>query len=74
MLHVIVVHRNRLLKDRSVDRASGRGPTPSTAWAICRQAERAALGLRSHWGPGLDPVPSLVEPLEERGIKVLAMI
>lgn len=38
------------------------------------EAERAALGLRIRRGPGLDPIPSLVEPLEERGIKVLAMI
>ena len=71
---MIVVHCNRLLKDRSLDRASGPGSTPSTAWAIRRLAERAALGLRIHWGPGLDPIPSLVESLEERGIKVLAMI
>ena len=34
---------------------------------------RAALGLRIHWGLGLDPIPNLAEPLEERGIKVLAM-
>ena len=52
---MIVVHCNRLLKDRSLDRASGPGPTPSTAWAIRRLAERAALGLRIHWGPGPRP-------------------
>ena len=74
MLHVIVVRCNRLLKDRGLDRASGPGPTPSTVQAICRLADRAALGLRIHWGLGLDPIPSLVERLEERGIKVLAMI
>ena len=62
------------INDRSLDRASEPGPTPSPAWAICRLAERAALGLRIHWGPGLDSIPSLVEPLEERGNKVLAMI
>ena len=37
------------------------------------EAEQAALGLRSHWGLGLDPIPNLVELLEERGIKVLSM-
>jgi len=37
------------------------------------EAEQGALGLRIHWGLGLDPIPNLVEPLEERGIKVLAM-
>lgn len=37
------------------------------------EAEQAALGLRGHWGLGLDPIPNLVEVLEERGIKVLSM-
>ncbi len=37
------------------------------------EAEQAALGLRGHWGLGLDPIPNLVELLEERGIKVLSM-
>ena len=56
---------------------------PSVAWDKPREApwpvvhdlseaERAALGLRIHWGLGLDPIPNLIEPLEERGIKVLA--
>lgn len=45
-------------------------------WPVVRnlsEAEQGALGLRIHWGLGLDPIPNLVEPLEERGIKVLAM-
>ena len=37
------------------------------------EAEQAALGMRAHWGLGLDPIPNLVDLLEERGIKVLAM-
>ena len=37
------------------------------------EAEQAALGLRHHWGLGLDPITNLVEFLEERGIKLLAM-
>ena len=45
-------------------------------WPVLRdsaEAEHAALGLRIHWGLGLDPIPSLVELLEDRGIKVLSM-
>lgn len=37
------------------------------------EVEQAAQGLRVHWGLGLDPIPNLVELLEERGIKVLSM-
>ena len=37
------------------------------------EAEHGARGLRAHWGLGLDPIPNLVELLEERGIKVLSM-
>ncbi len=37
------------------------------------EAEQAALGLRHHWGLGLEPVPNLIEFLEERGIKLLTM-
>ena len=57
---------------------------PTVAWDMPRNApwpvlhdlaetEHAALGLRAHWGLGLDPIPNLVELLEERGIKVLSM-
>ena len=57
---------------------------PTVAWDMPREApwpvlhdlaeaEHAALGLRAHWGLGLDPIPNLVELLEERGIKVLSM-
>lgn len=37
------------------------------------EADRAARSLRNHWGLGSDPVPNLVELLEEQGIKVLAV-
>ncbi len=37
------------------------------------EVEQAALGVRTHWGLGLDPIPDLVEILEERGVKVLSM-
>ena len=57
---------------------------PSAAWDMPREApwpvlhdlaeaEHAALGLRTCWGLGLDPIPNLVELVEERGIKVLSM-
>ena len=36
------------------------------------EADRAAHSLRLHWGLGLDPIPNLVELLEERGIKVVS--
>ncbi len=45
-------------------------------WPVLRdpaEAEHAALGLRARWGLGLDPIPNLVELLEERGIKILSM-
>ena len=36
------------------------------------EADRAADALRRHWGLGHDPIPNLVELLEERGVKVFA--
>jgi len=37
------------------------------------EADRAARSLRRHWGLGSAPIPNLVEILEERGIKILAI-
>jgi Zn-dependent peptidase ImmA (M78 family)/DNA-binding XRE family transcriptional regulator len=37
------------------------------------EADRAARSLRQHWGLGTDPIPNLVELVEERGIKVLIL-
>lgn len=37
------------------------------------EAERAADALRRHWGLGHEPIPNLVELLEERGIKLFAL-
>ena len=34
-------------------------------------AEHGARSLRDYWGVGLDPIPNMVELLEERGIKVI---
>lgn len=36
-------------------------------------AELAAKLLREHWNLGIDPIPDLVELLEERGIKVVVV-
>ena len=35
--------------------------------------DRAAASLREHWNLGIDPIPNLIELLEERGIKVLVL-
>jgi Zn-dependent peptidase ImmA (M78 family) len=37
------------------------------------EAELAAQNLRTHWDLGIDPIPNLVELLEERGVKVLVV-
>lgn len=37
------------------------------------EGDRAALYLRDYWDLGNDPIPNLVELLEEQGIKVLAI-
>ena len=37
------------------------------------EADRGARALRSHWALGVDPIPNVVELLEERGIKVLSI-
>jgi len=37
------------------------------------EAELAARGLREYWDLGIDPIPNLVELLEERGVKVLVV-
>ena len=45
-------------------------------WPLLRdaaEAEQAALALRCQWSLGLEPIPNLVELLEKRGIKILAM-
>lgn len=45
-------------------------------WPVRRdpaEAEDAARGLRALWSLGLDPVPNLVDLLEDRGVKVLSM-
>ena len=36
------------------------------------EADRGARALRAHWRLGVEPVPDLVQVLEDRGVKVLA--
>ena len=36
------------------------------------EADRGARALRAHWGLGIEPLASLVQVLEDRGVKVLA--
>ncbi len=45
-------------------------------WPVLRdpaEAEQAALGLRTHWGLGADPIANLFDVLEQRGVTVLTM-
>ena len=37
------------------------------------EADRGARALRAHWGIGMEPVARLVQVLEDRGVKVLAI-
>ena len=60
-----------LLHLRSVDWHSPR-EAPYPVVRDVAEADRAARSLRDHWGLGNDPIPNLVELLEEQGIKVLA--
>jgi Zn-dependent peptidase ImmA (M78 family) len=45
---------------------------PEGSWEILNQEdiEKAAINLRNVWGLGLEPFDSLIEVLEEKGIKV----
>ena len=37
------------------------------------EADGVARSVRAHWGLGLEPIPNMMELLEERGIKVLSI-
>ena len=47
--------------------------TPYPVISDIFEADRAAQTLRDYWDLGNDPIPNLVELLEEQGIKVLAV-
>lgn len=61
-----------LLHLRSVEWHSPR-EAPYPVMRDVAEADRAAQSLREHWGLGNDPIPNLIELLEEQGIKVLAV-
>ena len=61
-----------LLQLRSVEWHSPR-EAPYPVVRDVSEADRAAHSLRDYWGLGSDPIPNLVELLEEQGIKVLAV-
>lgn len=61
-----------LLHLRSVEWHSPR-EAPYPVRRDISEADRAARSLRDHWSLGNDPIPNLVELLEEQGIKVLAV-
>ena len=49
---------------------------PEAPYPVVRdifEADRAARSVRDHWSLGNDPIPNLIELLEEQGIKVLAV-
>ena len=49
---------------------------PGAPWPVAgslMEAERGADALRHHWSLGIKPIPDLVELLEGRGVKVLAV-
>ena len=56
--------------------ASARWDAPRDApYPVLRdavEADRAADALRRHWGLGHEPIPNLVELLEERGVKIFS--
>ncbi len=61
-----------LLHLRSVEWHSPREAPYPVVWDIF-EADRAARSLRDHWNLGNDPIPNVVELLEDQGIKTLAV-
>ena len=74
-----VVHllERYLMVEELLDLPSVEWDTPREApYPVIRdvsEADHAARNLRTYWGLGSDPIPNLVELLEERGIKVLSI-
>jgi Zn-dependent peptidase ImmA (M78 family)/DNA-binding XRE family transcriptional regulator len=65
-----------LMVEEILGLASGEWDKPREAPFPVREigdAEQAAMRIREHWSLGIDPIPNLVELLEERGIKVVVV-
>ena len=58
-----------------LSRAAWNAPlgTPYPVRQDLAEAEDAATAVRQHWGFGNEPIPNLVELLEEQGVKVFAL-
>ena len=74
----VLSHLERYLAIEDILRlASARWDAPRDApYPVLRntvEADRAADALRRHWGLGHEPIPNLVELLEERGVKVFSL-
>ena len=73
----VLSHLERYLAiEEILDLASARWDAPrDVPYPVLRdvvEVERAADALRRHWGLGHEPIPNLVELLEERGVKIFA--
>ena len=66
------LREEEILGSPTIDRDLPRDATRPVLHDVA-EAEQAVIGLRSHRGLGADPIPNLVELLEERGIKALPM-
>ena len=74
-VHVMSRLKQYLALERALELPTAAADLPREApWPVFRdvtEAEHAAVRLRSHWGLGVEPIASLADLLEERGIKVL---
>ncbi|HOX51711.1 MAG TPA: XRE family transcriptional regulator, partial [Fibrobacteria bacterium] len=66
------VHFERYLELEELcgDNKSLRSPLGSRVVTTDADLDRAALDLRQHWKLGLDPIPNVLELLEQHGLKV----
>lgn len=58
------------LEELCDERATFHNPVHSTHVSADKGAEQAAMGVRSSWHLGHDPIPNVLELLEQHGVKV----